>query len=360
MRGRLYSSCASSTWSLPSALRACWAKMSRISCVRSTTRVWSSFSSVAAAPGRARRPRSALRARRRRMRRFSSSSFPLPTYVRGSGRARCWTSSPPARRPRCGRARELGELVLGVDPRGQHGEDESALGLGPGGVRLAMGHAPICTRTSRPMPPDLAARTLELVDIPSESRQRRRSSTTSGRAVPAEPRLRRRRAVCSTPAPGTLVLLAGHSTPCPRRPTCPGRLEDGWVLGLGASDMKGGLAVMIELARAGAPTRSTRTSSSGARSSGRRRARCRPSSSGAVEDDARSSSCLEPTDNTVQAGCLGNLNARLRFRGAARIRPGRGRARTRSRRAVDGLAPVVALQPPTSRSRASSSSRSRR
>ncbi len=38
MRGRLYSSCASSTWSLPSAVTACWAKMSRISCVRSTTR----------------------------------------------------------------------------------------------------------------------------------------------------------------------------------------------------------------------------------------------------------------------------------------------------------------------------------
>ena len=38
MRGRLYSSCASSTWSLPSAETACWAKMSRISCVRSTTR----------------------------------------------------------------------------------------------------------------------------------------------------------------------------------------------------------------------------------------------------------------------------------------------------------------------------------
>ena len=45
MRGRLYSSWASSTWSLPSALRACWAKMSRISCVRSTTRAWRRFSS---------------------------------------------------------------------------------------------------------------------------------------------------------------------------------------------------------------------------------------------------------------------------------------------------------------------------
>ena len=35
IRGRLYSSWASSTWSFPSALRACWAKMSRMSCVRS-------------------------------------------------------------------------------------------------------------------------------------------------------------------------------------------------------------------------------------------------------------------------------------------------------------------------------------
>src|SRR5206468_3371906 len=44
MRGRLYSSCASSTWSLPSADTACWAKMSRMSWVRSTTRALSAFS----------------------------------------------------------------------------------------------------------------------------------------------------------------------------------------------------------------------------------------------------------------------------------------------------------------------------
>src|ERR1700733_7388209 len=36
-RGSRYCSCASSTWALPSLLRACWAKMSRISAVRSTT-----------------------------------------------------------------------------------------------------------------------------------------------------------------------------------------------------------------------------------------------------------------------------------------------------------------------------------
>ncbi|OLT46794.1 hypothetical protein BJF88_04145 [Cellulosimicrobium sp. CUA-896] len=36
-RGRRYSSCASSTCALPSRDFACWAKMSRISAVRSTT-----------------------------------------------------------------------------------------------------------------------------------------------------------------------------------------------------------------------------------------------------------------------------------------------------------------------------------
>ena len=33
----MYESWASSTWTLPSRLRACWAKMSRISAVRSIT-----------------------------------------------------------------------------------------------------------------------------------------------------------------------------------------------------------------------------------------------------------------------------------------------------------------------------------
>ena len=36
-RGSMYWSCASSTWALPSREVACWAKMSRITAVRSTT-----------------------------------------------------------------------------------------------------------------------------------------------------------------------------------------------------------------------------------------------------------------------------------------------------------------------------------
>jgi succinyl-diaminopimelate desuccinylase len=121
----------------------------------------------------------------------------------------------------------------------------------------------------------------------------------------------------------------------------PGRVEDGWVVGLGATDMKGGLAVMIELARTGAPF--------GYLFFGREELPAGESALPAFFDrhglEADLVVMLEPTDNTIQAGCLGNLNAQLVFHGksAHSARPWLGD--NAIMHAVEGLAPLARLEP---------------
>ena len=46
-----------------------------------------------------------------------------------------------------------------------------------------------------------------------------------------------------------LLVLAGHYDTVPAQGNLPGRIEDGAVHGCGASDMKGGVAVAVELVR---------------------------------------------------------------------------------------------------------------
>jgi succinyl-diaminopimelate desuccinylase len=137
------------------------------------------------------------------------------------------------------------------------------------------------------------------------------------------------------------VVLAGHYDTVPAQDNLPGRIEDGWVVGLGATDMKGGLAVMVELARAGAPF--------GYLFFGREEL---PAGESALPGfferhglDAELVVMLEPTDNTIQAGCLGNLNAQLVFHGksAHSARPWLGD--NAIMRAVEALAPLGRLEP---------------
>ena len=205
------------------------------------------------------------------------------------------------------------------------------------------------------MPPavsqdDLAARTLALVDIASPSRAEAPLYDYVTANVPLERAYDDGESVLYAKRSGRpLVLLAGHTDTVPEQGNLPGRIEDGWVHGLGATDMKGGLAVMIELARWAAEAEL-------AYDLGLLffpREELGPEhnplpgvfAAAPLIDEAALVICLEPTDNTLQLGCLGNLNARLVFEGvsAHSARPWQGVNAVKL--AVEGLRDVVELEP---------------
>ncbi|HZS29871.1 MAG TPA: succinyl-diaminopimelate desuccinylase [Gaiellaceae bacterium] len=188
---------------------------------------------------------------------------------------------------------------------------------------------------------DLAARTLELVDVRSESRAEAEAMAFVRGLLPGEPLYDDGEAIVwgNATAP---VVLAGHLDTVPAQGNLPGRIDGDAVHGLGASDMKGGVAVMLELARAGAEARFVFFT--------REEVALEESplpavfASGAL-DGARFAVVLEPTDCALHAGCLGNLNARVDFHGesAHSARPWTGRNAIHE--LVAGLAPLAALEP---------------
>jgi succinyl-diaminopimelate desuccinylase len=196
----------------------------------------------------------------------------------------------------------------------------------------------------------LAQRTLDLVNIPSESRREAELYGYVTGNVPLEQAYTDGESVLFAKREGKpLILLAGHTDTVPAQGNIPGRIEDGAVVGLGASDMKGGLAVMIELARWAAETEL-------AYDLGLLffpREELGPAENplpGVFEatglvDEAQLVICLEPTDNTLQLGCLGNLNARAVFEGksAHSARPWLGVNAIKL--AFEGLQQVLAAEP---------------
>ncbi len=89
--GRRYSICASSTWSLPSRVCACMAKMSRMSAVRSTTLTSPMIRSRLACCEGVRSSSNTTRvASRSRAMRATSSALPEPMNVRGFGFSSFW------------------------------------------------------------------------------------------------------------------------------------------------------------------------------------------------------------------------------------------------------------------------------
>jgi succinyl-diaminopimelate desuccinylase len=96
----------------------------------------------------------------------------------------------------------------------------------------------------------------------------------------------------------------------PAQGNLPGRIEDGAVHGVGASDMKGGIAVMVELARAGVQARYLFFTREEVPVSESPLPVIWPSLKG-----VELAVVLEPTDCILHAGCLGNLQARVDFHG---------------------------------------------
>jgi succinyl-diaminopimelate desuccinylase len=189
--------------------------------------------------------------------------------------------------------------------------------------------------------PDLAARTLQLVDVPSESRQEADLVALVRELVPLEPLYDDGEVLLYGDADAPVV-LAGHLDTIPAQGNIPGRIADGAVHGLGASDMKGGVAVMIELARAGAPGRYLFFN--------REEVPVSESPLPALFatdllDGIQLAVVLEPTDVILHAGCLGNVQARVTFHGqsAHSARPWTGVNAIHE--LVRGLERLVRLEP---------------
>ena len=157
----------------------------------------------------------------------------------------------------------------------------------------------------------LAARTLELIDIPSESRDEASLAAHVAALLP-DARDLGDTGLLAGPE-GARVLLGGHFDTVPAQGNRPGRREGDRVIGLGSSDMKGALAVMIELVRDGLPF--------GALFFGREEL---PFDESALTPllarhplSPELAVMMEPTDNAIHSGCLGNVNATWTFHGVA-------------------------------------------
>jgi len=205
----------------------------------------------------------------------------------------------------------------------------------------------------------LALRTLELVDISSVSHNEAQlAAHIAGLLRPLRQLELTEVAghgLCLAPAVPSnrpLVVLAGHLDTVPEQDNLPGRIDGQTLHGLGASDMKGALAVMIELARwLDAGSAADRVLDCGFLFFAREEL---PVSESAVPAlfsswprlrEAALVVVMEPTDCTLQIGCLGNLNAELTFRGrsAHSARPWQGE--NALHKAIAALRPLTAIEP---------------
>jgi succinyl-diaminopimelate desuccinylase len=199
----------------------------------------------------------------------------------------------------------------------------------------------------------LASRTLELVDIPSESRD---EATLAAHVlgVLRDGGVDVRDAGDSCVLAGVtargdrpLVLLAGHLDTVPAQGNLPGHRDADAVHGLGAADMKGALAVMIELALARLSTHLDLGYVFFPREE-------LPFGESALtpllerEPGLREADfvvVMEPTENDIHAGCLGNVNATWTFHGRSGHSARPWQADNAIYRAAEGIRAVARVEP---------------
>ncbi len=146
-----------------------------------------------------------------------------------------------------------------------------------------------------------------------------------------------------------LLVLAGHYDTVPAQGNLPGRLQDGAVHGCGASDMKGGVAVALELVRELATTEPGPVDV-GLLLFGREELPPSYNPLPALFDgcppvlEADLAVLLEPTDLSIQAGCVGNVSARVTFHGVSGHSARPWLAENAIHAAVEGLARIATFE----------------
>jgi succinyl-diaminopimelate desuccinylase len=202
---------------------------------------------------------------------------------------------------------------------------------------------------------DLLALAAELVDIPSESRAEADLVADLERRLAAAPWLEVTRVGDNLVARTQLgrdrrLVLAGHTDTVPANDNLGARLDGDRLAGLGAADMKGGLAVMVELARTVADPAVDVTYVFYAREE------IAAAENGLLELAATRPDLLagdaallgEPTSGQIEAGCQGTMRLRVVLAGqrAHTARPWMGRnAIHRAGELIDAVASTEARQP---------------
>jgi succinyl-diaminopimelate desuccinylase len=178
--------------------------------------------------------------------------------------------------------------------------------------------------TSLDLTADLTDLTRALVDLPSESGDEARIADAVEEALRALDHLTVERIGNSVVARTDLgrperAVVAGHLDTVPAAGNLPSRLADGRVHGLGACDMKGGVAVALRLAATvTAPVRDLTyvfyecEEVEGDRNGLARIAATRPG----LLEEADLAILMEPSDAGVEAGCQGILTADIVVEGA--------------------------------------------